>query len=109
MTQASCRNVTKGLQSLHPRVTEMITSFELKVVCQAKQCQDQPVHYLTSDPYQNNINGSIRTLVVCERDERRPREITLEEAYWYKPTSIDVPSNYEYISLSMTLFIPYHQ
>ena len=107
MTQASCTNVTEGLQSLHPKVTEMITSFKLKVVCQAEQCQDQSIHYLTSDPpYQDNINGSIRTLVVCERDERRPRDITLEEAYWYKGITLPVDTTSELL-MSILIIITF--
>ena len=96
MTQASCTDVATGLQSLHPNITQTISLVTLRVVCQAEHCQGKPVHYLTSDPpHQENINGSIHTLVVCEKDEKKPRDITIEEAYWYKGITLPVDTSFE--------------
>ena len=55
----------------------------MKVVCQAKECEQHPAHYLVSEPCKQEINGTTHILVSCEMNERYPRDILPEEAYWY--------------------------
>ena len=92
LCQASCEEVAKCLQSLHRNFTQAISSFKLRVACQAEECKDQEIHFLSSDPFEENIDGSIRTSVVCEMNKKRPRAITLEEALWYKSCKLPPPA-----------------
>ena len=52
-------------------------------MCQAKQCSDQGIHYLTPDSLQENV----RTFVKCERNDEL-REIITREAYWYQESNL---------------------
>ena len=55
----------------------------MKVVCQVKECKQQSTHYLVSEPYKREINGTTHILVSCEMNERYLRDILPEEAYWH--------------------------
>ncbi len=90
MTQASCTDVATCLQSLHPKITPTISLVTLRVVCQANECQGKPIHYLKYD--EEYIN---HTRVVCDEDDKKPRDITLEEAYWYKGITLPVATSFE--------------
>ncbi len=94
--QASCVDVADCLQSFHPKITQAVSKFNLRVVCRANECQEKPIHYLTSDPLERDTNcPGIHTLVVCEINEQKPRDITLEESYWYKGITLSVPASFK--------------
>ena len=74
----ACEDVKKLLMSLHGNITKSITSFELRVECQAEQCRGQGIHCLTSDSLQESVSGSVCTYVKCERT-RAQRDHPLEK------------------------------
>ena len=92
----ACEDVKKLLMSLHGgNITESITSFELRVECQAEQCRGQGIHCLTSDSLQESVSGSVCTYVKCERTDKL-REIIRGETYWYQKKN--------YLSLNGIIF-----
>lgn len=78
--QASCQEVAKGLQSLHPNITSDTTSFELKVVCKGRTCKKRrKVHYLTSNLKEATPNG------FCSNNgyTGSSRSIRFKESCWF--------------------------
>ena len=74
-----CKEVQLCLQPFRPKTLQSINFCELKIVCQAVECQGKTDHYLTSQPFK--VAGTVS--VVCSEREETFRSITLEETYWH--------------------------
>ena len=89
----ACEDVKKLLMSLHGgNITKSITSFKLRVECQAEQCRGQGIHCLTPDSLQGSVSGSDDCKYVkCERSELR--KIIPGEKYWYQKKNNPLSQN----------------